>query len=323
MYKDKFEYNKIINGVVEKFCVRPLNKEDIEQIALARFAQEEENGNGATKEYLEEYKKGLISLFDEGKLLGVGAFKGDKLVSLAFFNLISYGKEKRTPYLCGVWTNPKYRGIRLATQINQKLMQGVFERKDELQRSSLLTIEGNDAALHLYNKLGYKNVDEEMTFLGDVKAPKKAIEHTSSDKSANISEETFYQSGSERMRIDYSKEKFFPHPSNIDGKMTRIMGISLLQDNITTEEFVEYLQEFFRTHRFCKLNINELNAKEKRLGRLFGLGEDNTIELKDAFSKIKFEGLNGKTFSIKSSNNIMEKDMTPDLNLLESEKLER
>ena len=323
MYKDKFEYNKIINGVVEKFCVRPLNKEDIEQIALARFAQEEENGNGATKEYLEEYKKGLISLFDEGKLLGVGAFKGDKLVSLAFFNLISYGKEKRTPYLCGVWTNPKYRGIRLATQINQKLMQGVFERKDELQRSSLLTIEGNDAALHLYNKLGYKNVDGEMTFLGDVKVPKKAIEHTSSDKSANISEETFYQSGSERMRIDYSKEKFFPHPSNIDGKMTRIMGISLLQDNITTEEFVEYLQEFFRTHRFCKLNINELNAKEKRLGRLFGLGEDNTIELKDAFSKIKFEGLNGKTFSIKSSNNIMEKDMTPDLNLLESEKLER
>ena len=323
MYEDKFEYNKIINGVVEKFCVRPLSKEDIEQIALARFAQEEENGNGATKEYLEEYKKGLIRLFDEGKLLGVGAFKGDKLVSLAFFNLISYGKEKRTPYLCGVWTNPKYRGIRLATQINKKLMQGVFERKDELQRSSLLTIEGNDAALHLYNKLGYKNVDGEMTFLGDLKATQNVIEHTSSDKSANISEETFYQSGSERMRIDYSKEKFFPHPSNIDGKMTRIMRISLLQDNITTEEFEEYLQEFFRTHRFCKLNINELNGREKRLGRLFGLEDDDTIALKDAFSKIKFEGLNGKTFSIKPSNNIMEKDMTRDLNLLESEKLER
>lgn len=323
MYEDKFEYNKIINGVVEKFCVRPLSKEDIEQIALARFAQEEENGNGATKEYLEEYKKGLIRLFDEGKLLGVGAFKGDKLVSLAFFNLISYGKEKRTPYLCGVWTNPKYRGIRLATQINKKLMQGVFERKDELQRSSLLTIEGNDAALHLYNKLGYKNVDGEMTFLGDVKATQNVIEHTLSDKSVNISEETFYQSGSERMRIDYSKEIFFPHPSNIDGKMTRIMGISLLQDNITTEEFEEYLQEFFRTHRFCKLNINELNGREKRLGRLFGLEDDDTIALKDAFSKIKFEGLNGKTFSIKPSNNIMEKDMTRDLNLLESEKLER
>ena len=202
-------------------------------------------------------------------------------------------------------------------------MQGVFERKDELQRSSLLTIEGNDAALHLYNKLGYKNVDGEMTFLGDLKATQNVIEHTSSDKSANISEETFYQSGSERMRIDYSKEKFFPHPSNIDGKMTRIMGISLLQDNITTEEFEEYLQEFFRTHRFCKLNINELNGREKRLGRLFGLEDDDTIALKDAFSKIKFEGLNGKTFSIKPSNNIMEKDMTRDLNLLESEKLER
>ena len=85
-------------------------------------------------------------------------------------------------------------------------MQGVFERKDELQRSSLLTIEGNDAALHLYNKLGYKNVDGEMTFLGDVKAPQNAIEHTTVDKNANISEEAFYQSGSERMRIDYSKE---------------------------------------------------------------------------------------------------------------------
>lgn len=54
MYKENFEYNKILNGVVEKFCIRPLSKEDIEQIALARFAQEEENGNGATKEYLEE-----------------------------------------------------------------------------------------------------------------------------------------------------------------------------------------------------------------------------------------------------------------------------
>lgn len=323
MYKDNFEYNKILNGVVEKFCIRPLSKEDIEQIALARFAQEEENGNGATKEYLEEYKKGLIRLFNEGRLLGAGAFKGDKLVSLAFFNLISYGKEKKTPYLCGVWTNPKYRGIRLATQVNKKLMQGVSERRDELQRSSLLTIEGNDAALHLYNKLGYKNVDGEMTFLGDVKAPQNTIEHTTVDKNANISEETFYQSGSERMKIDYSKEKFFPHPSNIDGKMTRIMGISLLQDDITTEEFVEYLQEFFRTHRFCKLNINELDAKEKKLGRIFGIEDNNAIELKDAFSKIKFEGLDGKTFSIKPSNNIMEKDMSRDLDLLESEELER
>lgn len=202
-------------------------------------------------------------------------------------------------------------------------MQGVSERRDELQRSSLLTIEGNDAALHLYNKLGYKNVDGEMTFLGDVKAPQNTIEHTTVDKNANISEEAFYQSGSERMKIDYSKEKFFPHPSNIDGKMTRIMGISLLQDNITTEEFVEYLQEFFRTHRFCKLNINELDAKEKKLGRIFGIEDNNAIELKDAFSKIKFEGLDGKTFSIKPSNNIMEKDMSRDLDLLESEKLER
>lgn len=64
-------------------------------------------------------------------------------------------------------------------------------------------------------------------------------------------------------------------------------------------------------------------AKEKKLGRLFGLENNHAIELKDAFSKIKFEGLDGKTFSIKPSNNIMEKDMSRDLDILESEKLER
>lgn len=37
--------------------VRSLNKGDIEQIALARLHQEVENGNGATEEYIEEYKK--------------------------------------------------------------------------------------------------------------------------------------------------------------------------------------------------------------------------------------------------------------------------
>ena len=68
--------------------------------------------------------------------------------------------------------------------------------------------------------------------------------------------------------------------------------------------------------------MNQLQ-KRKKLGRLFGLENNNAIELKDAFSKIKFEGLDGKTFSIKPSNNIMEKDMSRDLDILESEKLER
>ena len=107
---------------------------------------------------------------------GAGAFLGDNIVSIAFFNLISFGNDRRIPYLCGVWTNPTYRQNGLAMQVNKKLMQGVLERREELADKGLLTIEGNEAALRMYEKLGYKSVNGEMTFLGDVKDSGENVE---------------------------------------------------------------------------------------------------------------------------------------------------
>ena len=115
----------------------------------------------------------MLNLLNTNRLIGAGAFLGDNIVSIAFFNLISFGNDKRIPYLCGVWTNPEYRQNGLAMQVNKKLMQGVFERRDKLADNSLLTIEGNEAALRMYEKLGYKSVNGEMTFLGDVKDSEK------------------------------------------------------------------------------------------------------------------------------------------------------
>lgn len=313
MYKNNDEYIRIIDGKIERFYIRSLSENDIVQIGSARKAQEEENGNGATKEYIEEYKKGLLRLFNENNLIGAGAFKKDKLVSIAFFNLISFGEEKKIPYLCGVWTDPRNRRRNLATQINKKLMQGLLERQDELQKISLLTIEGNEAAQKLYNKLGYEFVKGEMTFLGDVCKPKTPVEHTTSKENEYTDEVRFYHDNLQRMKIIYSKENFFPHPNNLSGKMTRILGIYLLQEGISVQEFTEYMQEFFRTHRFCKLNINELIAKEKGLGQIFKLDNNNVLGLIDAFSKMNFEGNSGESLKMKPSYNIMKKDILPEI----------
>lgn len=83
----------------ETFKIRKLAEEDIEQIAKARKAQEIENGNGATDAYLEGYKEILKKLFEQKRIIGVGAFKDNSLVSLACFNLINFGNEKKIPYL--------------------------------------------------------------------------------------------------------------------------------------------------------------------------------------------------------------------------------
>ena len=87
-----------------KFEIRNLTEADIELIADARKSQEIENGNGATEEYLTSYKKILKKLFAERKLIAVGAFDDTELASIACFNLISFGSEKKIPYLCAVWT---------------------------------------------------------------------------------------------------------------------------------------------------------------------------------------------------------------------------
>ena len=83
MFKDSYNYVKVKNGKVNQFTIRPVREEDINQVAIARIAQENENGNGSTKEYIEEYKKGVLNLLNTNRLIGAGAFLGDNIVSIA------------------------------------------------------------------------------------------------------------------------------------------------------------------------------------------------------------------------------------------------
>lgn len=320
MYKDRNEYIKISeDNNIKEFCIRSLNYDDIEQIAIARIQQENENGNGATREYIEEYQNVLKRLFKNNKIISSGAFEKEKLVSLAFFNLISFGNEKKTTYLCGVWTNPEYRGKGLASQVYKKLVEGAYERKKELQTDSLLTIEGNEAAFNLYKKLGYIFVNGEMTFLGDVKSPKNIeIENDETDKSSR--KEIYYENRIKKMQIEYSAEQFFSHPTNITGCMSRITGIQLFDPKITSQEFKTCLRKFFSGHRFCKFNIKELIDKTN-FKSIFETSDYE--ELLQEFEKMEFEGTNGEKLQIKRSNNIMSKSMVKDFEYLEDRDSER
>ena len=106
-------YDKIEESEVWKlknFIIRNLNIYDLPQIIQARIAQENENGNGASNEYINAYESSLRLLFDKNNIIGYGAFFNNELISLGCFNLINLGYKKQIPYLCGVWTNPRYRG---------------------------------------------------------------------------------------------------------------------------------------------------------------------------------------------------------------------
>lgn len=287
--------------------IRQLIENDINQIVLARKCQEEENKNGATSEYLKQYAIIVKSLLEQRKLIAAGAFKESELVSLAFFNLISFGNEKKIPYLCGVWTKPQYRGKGIATKVNDKLLEGVLERKDEMQGSLLLTVEGTESAYNLYKKEGYKKKDGEMSFIGDLSNPYFSEEI----KIAEIEEEctnrmSFTSNNVEQMQIVYSKEQFFSHPQNITGKMCRILQMCISNPDLTLQQLQTYLQYFFSRNRFCKFNVNELLSKKGELLKVFGITQEESGSLLDGFENLVFTDINGQNINIKRSESVME-----------------
>ena len=315
MFKEERVFFHTKGNELERFCIRKLTLQDIDKIALARKMQETENGNGASNKYILEYKKVLKKLFEENNIIGAGAFHDDDLVSVAFYNLINFGSEKKIPYLCGVWTDPQYRKRTLATQVYKKLMEGAKERKEELKTTSLVTVEGNEVAHKLYNSIGYELVDDEMTFLGDVKSPKGEIEIDNIRLSEydNLQEDIYLKDKKQKILIRYSTEQFFPHPHNINGIMNRIVEIRLIDKEITFREFVTYLQKFFSKHRFCKFSMKELMQKEK-FGKLFEYSkiDKDYLNLMSAFEYLRFEGTDGKFKKKKKSNNVMEKNLIKD-----------
>ena len=292
-----------------KFEIRNLTEADIELIADARKSQEIENGNGATEEYLTSYKKILKKLFDERKLIAVGAFDDTELASIACFNLISFGSEKKIPYLCAVWTNPKYRGLGLSTKVNNKLTDIVCYMKEQLQPRALLTLEGTEAAHNMYKKLGYEDVQGEMTFLGDLQSVEDIQYEECEKNDINKCVEYSYQ-GKPLIRVTYSDEQFLSHPTNLDGKMSRIVAINDTQGNASLQLINIFLQQFLSEHRFCKFNVKEIAQKERRLYDIFKVENGNINGLLNEFEKMKFFDKDGKITHIKISKGIMEKDLS-------------
>ncbi len=319
MYKDEYEYKFInSNNIIEEFIIRPLSKNDIKEISRARKEQEVENGNGATDEYIYNYNNVINYLFDNNKLIVAGAFKNKKLVSIAFYNLISLGEEKLTPYLCGVWTDYNERGKKLANNVNTKITEGIYERKKEISNYSLLTLEGNAAAYNLYKKLGYKEVKGEMVFIGDIKETKIKFDNIiSNNNNKNIYINSCYRNEIEQIRITFSKEQFMSHPKNLDGKMARIKSISILNKNVNYEDLINCLENFFHENRFCKFNVNEVLRTQKNLNQDKNIDNTKINDLKDFFEKIEFKDINNNIVKIKSSNSVMEKCFLKDFDLLE------
>ena len=293
------------------FKIRGLTENDIKQMAEARREQENENGNGASDEYIIWYEKILKDLFEKENIIATGAFKNDELVSIACFNLISFGSEKRIPYLCAVWTNPEYRGMGLASKVYTKLIESILDIKERLQPRALLTLEGNEAALRLYKRNGYEDVSGEMTFLGDVSSDKfEEIECQEIQKDKQNKSAIYCFRGKPAIEIQYSEEQFFSHPTNLDGKMNRIISIKDLQGDAGPKTINIFLQLFFSTHRFCKFNVQELAENEKRLYEIFGAENDNMEALLNGFEQLKFKSISNQALKIKRSFGIMEKNLS-------------
>lgn len=282
---------------MKNFIIRNLNIYDLPQIIQARIAQENENGNGASNEYIKAYERLLRLLFDKNNIIGYGAFFNNDLISLGCFNLINLGHEKQIPYLCGVWTNPRYRGKGLANLINNKLFERLKLYKDRFEDFALLTLEGNEAALNLYKKLGYVVVDGEMSFLGDI-----TFKDLYSVKTINkgIINETIYSKDTDILSISFSTDQLFAHPSNFNGIMTRIISLTPLKKDFNQNDLYECLCTFFSEHRFCKLNINSIIKNSDLL---------NADILKQWLLQFEFTDTKGHIKKILPTNKVMKKHL--------------
>lgn len=290
------------------YLVRNLTIEDIPLMVKARVAQEVENGNGASKEYQSWYVKSLERLFNDNRIIAVGLFVEQELVSLGCFNLINFGSAKKIPYLCAVWTDVRYRGHGFSTLVNSRLFENLKLIKEDLQVFSLLTLEGTEAAYNLYRKLDYINVDGEMTFLGDVIKSDKLYDETETFNKSDLRRTIIYTfNGKEILSITFSVEQFLAHPLNLNGKTVRILQIKPLGD-LAIDDLKSCLQNFFSKYRFCKFNVNEL--LNFGFGNFFDSKLKNKEDISQYLLNLSFADQNGKTIGIKTANNVMRKDLS-------------
>lgn len=286
-----------MNMIKEDYVIKNLSAKDLPQMIKSRIAQENENGNGVTNDYIKAYEQSLYKLFKDNKIIGIGAFINNELISLGCFNLINFGHKKQIPYLCGVWTNPKYRGRGISNKINNQLFARLQNYNGKIENFALLTLEGNDAAYNLYKKLGYIEVEGEMSFLGDLAKGNQYNVKTIND---DLVKEEIYSFDNENiLSITFSVDQLFAHPKNLDGIVTRIININPLKENFTKEDLYYCLQTFFSNHRFCKLNINEIITNNSQI----------KIPLKKLLYQFKFTDVTGNVKQILSTHNVMQKDL--------------
>lgn len=280
--------------------IRNLNINDIEEMTKARINQETENGNYLDENAISAYKEILKKLFLQNKIIAFGAFKNTNLISLACFNLINFGSSKEIPYLCAVWTNPKYRGNGLSNEINNKLFETIKANKENFASYALLTLEGNEAAYNLYKKLGYEEVTGEMSFLGDISDNNKYSNILT--QNGNQHTITYIQNKEKILDITFTEEQLFSHPSNINGILTRILKITPY--NLEKNNLYYCLQSFFSHHRFCKLNVNELMENEEII-KYFSSAKD----LEEYLKSLNFKDINEKKLCLASAHNVMKKSL--------------
>lgn len=293
---------------MKEYNVRLLNENDIDDIVKARVSQETDMGMTLTDKYVEAYRNVMLKLFKENKILGVGAYDNQRLVSIAFMNYLNYGKPQYLPYCCAVWTDKKYRGQGLFGLVHDKLVNELNKNPQNFQDTIFATIDGGEKAFKAMAKNGYYLKSGEMSFLGDV-LKNDNIKVLDSKNVLSWHKQVVYGNSNEALiSIVYSAEQLFAHPANMDGKMVRIVDIAPLKSNLTIDEFKKAFTNFLADNRFCKLNINEFG---EGFGNLLAVLElENNEEFANLLASLDFEGHN-----FKKCDNIIERPFSQSLKL--------
>lgn len=242
----------------KEYIIRKVDLHDLNELLIARKLQEQESKNNITEDYLLSFKSFIEQKLRANEIFAIGAFEDNKLVSVAYLNFLILGEKKKAPYLCGVWTSPLHRRKGLAYKVINELIKYIKSKPEEIDQNLTLTLEGTEAAAKLYEKLGFKKINGELSFLEDIEPDYDSNITFKTYEGINKNTTSFYHNGKSILQITHSQESLFPHPSNIDGKMTYIKQIKFSHTDTTIDKFKKCLQIFFSNNRFCKFNINSL-----------------------------------------------------------------
>ncbi|WP_374939843.1 GNAT family N-acetyltransferase [Vibrio sp. T187] len=94
----------------------------------------------------------------------IGAFEGDELIGVAGFAQALKEKIKHKSYLWGVFVKQEYRGKYIANDMLSKLVYIAFQNND-ISQIQLTVASENEAAISLYEKLGFRRYGTEVDSL--------------------------------------------------------------------------------------------------------------------------------------------------------------